>query len=60
MEPTVPGAKGDFHARIRQVEAVEATNVKPVISHALPLERAADACAIMDHGGHFGKICSFD
>jgi zinc-binding alcohol dehydrogenase/oxidoreductase len=31
-------------------------HVRPVVSEAFPLERAADAVALMERGGQFGKI----
>jgi NADPH:quinone reductase-like Zn-dependent oxidoreductase len=48
------GSRDQFEALNR---AIEATNVKPVISRTFPFERAAEAFTLMDQGGHFGKIC---
>ncbi|HKY94598.1 MAG TPA: zinc-binding dehydrogenase [Kiloniellales bacterium] len=36
--------------------AIEAHGLKPVIDRVLPLEQAAEAFALMERGGHFGKI----
>jgi NADPH:quinone reductase-like Zn-dependent oxidoreductase len=47
------GSRMQQHAMIA---AIEAGNIKPVISHALPLEKIGDAFAIMERGEHFGKI----
>lgn len=36
--------------------SIVATEVEPVIDRILPLEKIADAFALMKRGGHFGKI----
>jgi NADPH:quinone reductase-like Zn-dependent oxidoreductase len=54
MKGIAVGSRDQFEAMNR---AIETTNVKPVISHTLPFEKAAEAFTLMDKGGHFGKIC---
>ena len=47
------GARDQFEAMNRVIEAAA---IKPVIGAVFSLEQAADAFALMDSGGHFGKI----
>lgn len=47
------GARDQFEAMTR---AIAAHDIKPVIDTIFPLERVADAFALMERGGHFGKI----
>ena len=39
------------------VRAIEGHQMRPVISDTLDLEAHAEALALMQRGGHFGKIC---
>ncbi|MGF6637427.1 zinc-dependent alcohol dehydrogenase family protein [Paraburkholderia sp. MM6662-R1] len=36
--------------------AIDACGIKPVVGAVFPMERAAEAFALMERGGHFGKI----
>ena len=47
------GSRTRFEAMNR---AIAAHGLKPVIEQIFPLERAADAFALMERGGHFGKV----
>jgi NADPH:quinone reductase-like Zn-dependent oxidoreductase len=47
------GPRDQFEAMIR---AIEAHDIRPLVETVFPLEQAADAFALMDRGGHFGKI----
>lgn len=47
------GPRDQFEAMNR---AIVAQDIKPVIEAVFPLEQVADAFALMDRGGHFGKI----
>ena len=47
------GSRTRFEAMNR---AIAAHGLKPVVEQVFPLERAADAVALMERGGHFGKI----
>jgi NADPH:quinone reductase-like Zn-dependent oxidoreductase len=47
------GSRSRFEAMNR---AIEAHGLKPVVDRVFPLERAAEAFALMARGGHFGKI----
>ena len=47
------GSRTRFEAMNR---AIAAHGLKPVVEQVFPLERAADAFALMERGGHFGKI----
>jgi len=38
------------------VRAIDTAKLKPVIDRRFPLERLADALALMRDGGHFGKV----
>jgi zinc-binding alcohol dehydrogenase/oxidoreductase len=38
------------------VDFVTLHRLKPTLSEVLPFERAADAFALMERGGQFGKI----
>jgi NADPH:quinone reductase-like Zn-dependent oxidoreductase len=50
---TTMGSPRDWEAMI---EFVSAHEVRPVVSEAFPLARAAEAFALMERGGQFGKI----
>lgn len=50
---TTMGSPADWRAMI---EFVTLHRVKPVIGEVVPLERAAEAFALMERGGQFGKI----
>ena len=47
------GSRTRFEAMNR---AIAAHGLRPVVDQILPLERAVDAFALMECGGHFGKI----
>ena len=47
------GSRTQFEAMNR---AIAAHGLKPVVEQIFPLECAADAFALMERGGHFGKI----
>jgi NADPH:quinone reductase-like Zn-dependent oxidoreductase len=47
------GSRTRFEAMNR---AIAAHQLRPVVEQVFPLERAADAFALMERGGHFGKI----
>jgi len=47
------GSRTRFEAMNR---AIAVHRLKPVVDQAFPLERAAEAFALMEKGGHFGKI----
>ena len=47
------GARDQFEAMNR---AIEATGLTPVVGEVFPLSDAAGAFALMQEGGHFGKI----
>lgn len=47
------GPRSSFEAMNR---AIDQHGLKPVVSHSFPLERIHDAFALMEKGGHFGKI----
>jgi NADPH:quinone reductase-like Zn-dependent oxidoreductase len=47
------GSRTRFEAMNR---AIAAHGLRPVVDQVFPLERAADAFALMERGGHFGKI----
>jgi NADPH:quinone reductase-like Zn-dependent oxidoreductase len=47
------GSRSRFEAMNR---AIAAHGLRPVIDRVFPLEAAADAFALMERGGHFGKI----
>lgn len=47
------GPRDQFEAMTR---AIVAHDIKPVIESVFPLDQVADAFALMDRGGHFGKI----
>ena len=36
--------------------AISASGLRPVVEQVFPLEHATDAFALMERGGHFGKI----
>jgi NADPH:quinone reductase-like Zn-dependent oxidoreductase len=36
--------------------AIEAHGLKPELDRVFPLERAGEAFALLERGGHFGKI----
>jgi NADPH:quinone reductase-like Zn-dependent oxidoreductase len=38
------------------VRAIERSKIEPVVDRAFPFERAADAYAFLESGGHFGKV----
>jgi NADPH:quinone reductase-like Zn-dependent oxidoreductase len=40
----------------QMVHAIEVANLKPVIDRRFKLEKLADALALMQAGGHFGKV----
>lgn len=48
------GSREDFLAMNR---AVAAARLKPVVGDVMHFEQARDAVALMQRGGHFGKIC---
>lgn len=50
---TTMGSRADWRAMI---EFVGRHQIKPVVSDVFPLARAADAFALMERGGQFGKI----
>jgi zinc-binding alcohol dehydrogenase/oxidoreductase len=50
---TTMGSPDDFNGMIATVERHQ---IRPVVSEVFPLERAADAFALMERGGQFGKI----
>lgn len=47
------GARDRFEAMNR---AITSEAIKPVVEAVFPLEQASDAFALMERGGHFGKI----
>jgi NADPH:quinone reductase-like Zn-dependent oxidoreductase len=47
------GSRADFDAMNRSIEA---SQLHPVISDAFSLSDTAQACGLMESGGHFGKI----
>lgn len=47
------GSRTQFEAMNR---AIAVHRLKPVVDRVFPLERAAEAFALMEKGGHFGKI----
>ena len=47
------GSRSDFEAMNR---AISLHNLKPVIDQVFPLEHVPEAFALMERGGHFGKI----
>ena len=47
------GSRSRFEAMNR---AIAAHGLRPVIDSTFPLEAAAEAFALMERGGHFGKI----
>ena len=47
------GSRTRFEAMNR---AIAAHGLRPVVEQVFPLERTADAFALMERGGHFGKI----
>jgi NADPH:quinone reductase-like Zn-dependent oxidoreductase len=47
------GSRSRFEAMNR---AIDAHGLKPVIDRSFPLEQTAGAFALMERGGHFGKI----
>lgn len=47
------GSRSGFEAMNR---AIDLHGIKPVIDQVFPLERTQDALALMQRGGHFGKI----
>ena len=47
------GSPQDFRGML---ELVESQRLVPVVSASLPLERAAEAFALMERGAQFGKI----
>jgi len=47
------GSRTRFEAMNR---AITTHRLKPVVEQVFPLERAADGFALMERGGHFGKI----
>jgi NADPH:quinone reductase-like Zn-dependent oxidoreductase len=47
------GSRADYSAMIR---AIEATNIRPVISRRFPLEEIAAAFRFQESGAHLGKI----
>jgi NADPH:quinone reductase-like Zn-dependent oxidoreductase len=50
---TTMGSPADWSA---MVEFVTLHRVRPVVSEVFPLARAAEAFALMERGGQFGKI----
>ena len=50
---TTMGSPAEFEAMLRFVDAHQLT---PVVGATFPLEQAADAFALMEQGGQFGKI----
>lgn len=50
---TTMGSPADWSAML---SFVGRHDIRPVVSDVLPLDRAADAFARMEHGGQFGKI----
>ena len=40
----------------QMVRAIEVAKLKPVIDRRFPLAQLADALALMQGGGHFGKV----
>jgi zinc-binding alcohol dehydrogenase/oxidoreductase len=50
---TTMGSPADWQAMIAYVSA---HRVRPVVSHALPFGKAAEAFSLMEQGGQFGKI----
>jgi zinc-binding alcohol dehydrogenase/oxidoreductase len=50
---TTMGTADEFHAMTHFVAQKE---LRPVVSEVLPLERCAEAFALMERGGQFGKI----
>jgi NADPH:quinone reductase-like Zn-dependent oxidoreductase len=47
------GSRSGFEAMNR---AIEAHGLKPVVDRVFPLEQASEALALMERGGHLGKI----
>jgi NADPH:quinone reductase-like Zn-dependent oxidoreductase len=47
------GSRNGFEAMNR---AIDCHGLKPVVDQVFQLERAADAFALMERGGHVGKI----
>jgi NADPH:quinone reductase-like Zn-dependent oxidoreductase len=47
------GSPADWHA---MAEIVALHRIKPVVSAVFPLARGAEAFALMERGGQFGKI----
>lgn len=47
------GSRDQFEAMNR---AIVASGLKPVVDQVLPFDKTAEAFALMDRGGHFGKI----
>jgi NADPH:quinone reductase-like Zn-dependent oxidoreductase len=47
------GSRTRFEAMNR---AIAAHGLEPVVDRTFPLEAVADAFALMEQGGHFGKI----
>jgi NADPH:quinone reductase-like Zn-dependent oxidoreductase len=47
------GSRRRFEAMNR---AIETHGLKPVLDRTLPLDQTAQAFALMEKGGHFGKI----
>ncbi len=47
------GSPDDWAAMLRDVDGLQ---LAPVVSEVIPFERAADAFALMERGGQFGKI----
>ncbi len=48
---------GSRSEQLDMVEAIEANDIQPVISHSFGLEEIADAFRVQESHGHFGKIC---
>lgn len=53
VQGIVVGSRSRFEAMNR---AIAAHQLRPVVDRVFPLEAAAEAFALMERGGHFGKI----
>ena len=48
---------GSRRHQIEMIDAIEATNLKPIIDREFPLSEIAEAFRHQESGKHFGKIC---
>lgn len=53
LQGIATGSRSSFEAMNRAIAQHE---LKPVVEHVFPLARVAEAFALMERGGHFGKI----